>query len=194
MPVAAQAPAALERSILTETNLARTDPESYARHLEQMLAWFEGDILTRPGSRVGLRTKEGARAVREAIAFLRRQEPRPPLTWSDGLWRAARDHARDQGSSGATGHTGGDGSTIDDRTKRYGRWLETVGENIEYGSVEARDVVIALIVDDGVPDRGHRTNIFASTFRVMGAACGPHATYRRICVIDYAGGFEANRR
>ncbi len=187
----AQGPSALERGVLEETNHARTDPAAYARHLEELLPWFQGDILMRPGATAGLRTEEGAAAVREAIAFLKRQEPRPALTWSDGLWRAARDHARDQGPTGATGHAGSDGSTLDDRTKRYGRWLETVGENIEYGSSTAREVVIALIVDDGVASRGHRTNIFAASFRVMGAAYGPHARYRQLCVINYAGGFEA---
>jgi uncharacterized protein YkwD len=127
--------------------------------------------------------------VREAIAFLRLQEPLPPLSWSDGLWLAARDHALDQGRTGATGHDGSDGSTMITRIARYGRWLQTAAENIEYGSEDAREVVIALIVDDGVPSRGHRTNIFAPTLRVMGVACGPHARYRRMCVINYAGGF-----
>ena len=190
----AQSPSAHERAVLDETNLARTDPAAYALHLERMLPWFEGNVLMRPGSNIGLRTDEGSAAVREAVAFLRLQEPRMALSWSDGLWRAARDHALDQGPTGATGHTGGDGSTLDERTKRYGRWLETVGENIEYGSATAREVVIALIVDDGVASRGHRTNIFATTFRVMGAACGPHTRYRQLCVIDYAGGFEPTPR
>jgi uncharacterized protein YkwD len=191
---AAQAPTALERGILAESNLARTDPAGYAAHLERLLPWFDGAVLRRPGTTVGLRTNEGAAAVREAIAFLRRQKPVPALAWSGGLWRAARDHAADQGRSGGMGHTGADGSTVDQRLRRHGRWLESAAENIDYGSDSARDVVISLIVDDGVAGRGHRTNIFNPALRVLGAACGPHPRYRQLCVIDYAGGFEERAR
>lgn len=73
---------------------------------------------------------------------------------------------------------------------RYGQWRVSAAENIDYGSSEARQVVISLIVDDGVAGRGHRKNIFDASFRVVGAACGPHQRYRQVCVIDYAGGFE----
>ena len=184
-------PSALELAVLDETNRARTDPVAFAAHLEQMLPWFDGLVMQRPGRHFGLRTNEGSPAVREAIAFLRLQAPLRPLSWSDGLWRAARDHTLDQGRTGATGHDGDDGSTMSSRMARYGRWLETAAENIDYGAEDAREVVISLIVDDGVPNRGHRTNIFSPNMRVMGAACGTHAEYRRMCVIDYAGGFEA---
>jgi uncharacterized protein YkwD len=92
------------------------------------------------------------------------------------------------------GHTGADGSTVDQRLRRHGRWLESAAENIDYGSDSARDVVISLIVDDGVAGRGHRTNIFNPALRVLGAACGPHPRYRQLCVIDYAGGFEERAR
>jgi uncharacterized protein YkwD len=189
----AQSPSDVERALLSETSLARTNPSAYAAHLEALLPLFDGDVIRRPGSNVGLRTNEGPAAVREAIRFLRQQQPLPPMTWAEGLWRAARDHVRDQGPSGATGHAGRDGSTMDQRMRRYGSWLTTAAENIDYGSETARDVLISLIVDDGVPSRGHRSNIFSSALRVMGGACGPHELYRQMCVIDYAGGFQPLR-
>lgn len=186
---AAQAPSDFERALLAEHNAARTDPAGYAAHLEALLPLFDGSVLRRPGSRVGLQTNEGPNAVREAIRALRAQAPQPPLEWADGLWRAARDHVLDQGPRGATGHDGGDGSTMDTRIRRYGAWMSTAAENIDYGSANARDVLISLIVDDGVPSRGHRRNIFNPNLRVMGGACGTHTRYRTMCVMDYAGGF-----
>jgi hypothetical protein len=50
-------------------------------------------------------------------------------------------------------------------------------------------IVMTLIVDQGVRDRGHRRNIFYRYFKVGGAACGPHARYGTMCVIDFAEGF-----
>lgn len=188
-PLPSQEPTAFERALLAEHNAARTDPAGYARHLEALLPHFTGTVLRRPGSTVGLQTNEGATAVREAIRALREQAPVAALEWSDGIFRAARDHVRDQGPRGATGHNGSDGSTMDSRLRRYGAWLSTAAENIDYGSANARDVLISLIVDDGVPSRGHRRNIFNPNIRVMGGACGEHTRYRTMCVIDYAGGF-----
>ena len=57
---------------------------------------------------------------------------------------------------------------------------------LPYGENPARDVVIQLLVDDGVPDRGHRNNILDGNWGVEGVACGPHRDYRQICVMNYA--------
>jgi uncharacterized protein YkwD len=175
----------LARDLITETNAARRDPSAYSRHLQEMLPQFEGKLLRRPGRAV-LRTEEGSGAVREAIRALRSTRPMGALRWSKGMTAAARDHVRDQGPTGRMEHRGTDGSTPATRVSRYGRWHVSVAENIAYGSNPAREVVLQLIVDDGVGNRGHRKNLLDPEFGVAGAACGPHARYQQICVIDYA--------
>jgi uncharacterized protein YkwD len=66
-------------------------------------------------------------------------------------------------------------------------------ENITYGRHSAREIVLALIVDDGVHGRGHRKNIFNPTYDVAGAAYGPHARFGSVCSIDFASGYAENR-
>jgi uncharacterized protein YkwD len=183
---------AFERQVLVEMNLARTDPSGYARHIERQVRYFDGSLLRLPGE-VALRTTEGAKAVREAAAALRGQSPLPALAASRGLSRAARDHVEDQGPRGRLGHSGSDGSDMTDRIERYGTWDGSVAENISYGSTTARDVVIGLLVDDGVPSRGHRANILSAKARFAGVACGRHTTYGTMCVIDFAGEYREAR-
>jgi uncharacterized protein YkwD len=62
-----------------------------------------------------------------------------------------------------------------------------VGENVEYGGETGREVVINMMVDDGVPGRGHRKNLFDADFGVAGVACGTHSVYRRMCAVNFAG-------
>jgi uncharacterized protein YkwD len=171
--------------IHTETNIVRRDPATYAMHLEAMLPRFDGMMLERDG-RPLLRTEEGAAAVQEAISALRARTPVQPLGWSKGLAGAAEDHVKDQGPIGGVEHYGTDGSDPARRAERRGRWVSGMAENIAYGENPARDVVIQLLVDDGVPDRGHRNNILDGGWGVEGVACGPHRDYRQICVMEYA--------
>jgi uncharacterized protein YkwD len=180
---------AIELEILAELNIARTQPAAYAEILREYRSFIRGTYLERPGE-VTVVLNEGAKAVDEAIAFLSRQKGIPPLSLSKGLSMAARDHARDQGKTGQTGHGGSDRSTMGQRIGRYGAWEKTAGENIAYGGESARDVVIQLIVDDGVASRGHRGNIFNANFLVVGIAFGTHPGYRTVCVQDFAGAYR----
>ena len=179
----------LENHVMGELNRARTHPRQYAVNLAELRKHFKGRDLHRPGNVIVV-TKEGGRAVDEAISFLRSVKPLPPLKLSRGMSRGARDHVNEQGPAGATGHDSNDGSKPWDRVSRYGKWQETIGENISYGSDDAIMVVMGLIIDDGVSDRGHRKNIFNPQFHVAGVACGPHSSFRTMCVITFAAGYE----
>lgn len=179
---------AIEIEIVAELNRARTQPKQYAQLLREYRKFINGNYFERTGE-ITVVLNEGVKAVDEAIAFLERQKPLPPLILSRGLSLAAMDHARDQGATGQTGHAGSDRSTMAARIERYGTWQKTAGENIAYGAESARDVVIQLIIDDGVASRGHRTNIFNASFLVVGVAFGTHPGYRTMCVQDFAGGY-----
>jgi uncharacterized protein YkwD len=179
----------LEKAVVKEMNLARSSPKEYGSLLEQFRKYYDGKLLKLPGE-TPILTKEGTRAVVEAIRSMRSQKPVSPLIPSKGMSLGAKDHVRDLRTSGETQHKGSDGSQTWDRVNRYGTWQKIIGENISFGHNKARSIVMTLMIDDGVPNRGHRKNIFNPNFRLVGVACGDHPAYRTICVITLAGGYR----
>lgn len=181
---------ALERSVVQELNRARTNPSRFAAELEARIPNYRGYVYRKPGEEIGVRTVEGADAVREAVRVLRGTRPVAPVRLSPGMSAGAADHVRDQGPRGGLGHDGRDRSTPSSRISRYGRWFGLVSENIQYGrATTGHDVIADLLVDDGVSDRGHRRNALDPNVRVAGVSCGRHATYEQMCVIVHAGDF-----
>ena len=180
---------ALERGIVDELNFARTDPRGYAASLERDLQYYQGTLFRRPGEESALQTREGAAAVREAIRILRQMQPLSGLRASDGINLAARDHVKDQAPRGLMNHRGTDGTMAWDRVSRYGEWKSKISENMTFGPATPHDVVSALIIDDGIADRGHRKNIFDPQVKLVGISCGPHKSYRVMCDMVHAGGF-----
>lgn len=180
----------LAMQVLAEINLGRSEPSTYAGFLREFRGRFRGEFYVLPGSTIRMQTSEGVKAVDEAIKFLSRLKPLPPLAWSDGLAAAAAELAEEQGRSGATGHVGRQSHGMRERIERHGKWERQIAENIGYGPKDPRNMVMQLIVDDGVPNRGHRKNTFSTAFNVAGVACGPHPGFGSMCVVDFAGGFR----
>jgi uncharacterized protein YkwD len=189
----AQAPAfersmVFERAVVREMSDARVRPRAYAKYLRELRDGFEGTLWRRPG-RTPLRTEEGLAAYDEAIAFLESANPVGPLRFNEGLARAARLHARDLGAHGTLEHVGSDGSRLSDRLNRLGTWHGLIAENIGTLEEDPRQVVIQLLVDDGVPSRGHRHNLFNPDLHQAGVGSAPHPDFQVVTVIDYADGF-----
>jgi len=169
-------------------NMMRAKPSAFIPYVRSMKSRFNGNIFkTSTGG--NLRTNEGVAAVAEYENFLRNARPVQQMKWSDGLMKACYDHVKDTGPSGATGHTGVDGSTMSTRIARYMKWERTAGENIMYTSNSPLQVLTDLAVDDGVSSRGHRRNIFQGKFAYVGIYTGPHKTYGRQTVLDYSGSY-----
>jgi uncharacterized protein YkwD len=175
------------RAVIREMNLARQNPALYATFVQELRSRMSGNVLVLPGH-TRIRTKEGTSALDDAIRFLRNAQPLLPLVFSRGMSRAAADHCADQ-ADGGFGHEGRDRSHAGQRIARYGNFSGGWAENISYGKSSARDVVLALIIDDGLPARKHRKNIFNPSYNCAGAAFGRHARFGTMCSMDFAGGY-----
>lgn len=186
MAAPAQADPAFEAEVLAELNRARTAPAQFARTLRDFRSGFSRDRqFTHFGSDQPFLSIEGTPAVDEAIAFMARARPLPPLASSPLLAAAAADHTDEQGPAGRVGHQSRNGRWPADRLTARGGGTY-VAETISYGAPSPLDVVIQLIVDDGVPSRGHRTILFDPQYQHIGIACGPHRTYRTMCTLSLA--------
>jgi uncharacterized protein YkwD len=180
----------LADEIFAEANALRADPKGLVPVLVDLAGRYRGNTLTVEG--VNINSREGAAAVREAIGFCSGASPQPVLARVPELDAAARAHQADQAVSGALGHRGSDGSSPSQRIRRHLKSAGKTGECISYGSccsvsnITGRDIVIQLLVDDGVRDRAHRKNLMNPLFRRTGIACGPHRKYEVSCVITYA--------
>ena len=182
------APSDYEQGVLKELNAARTNPQSLIATLQELYRRMDGKFLfLTPTLRI--ETKEGAAAITGALKALRETAATTPFEYSESLSRAARDHQVDQNQTGQIGHFSAKTKGPLERAKRYVILQGKSGENISYGDygIEGpKSVPVAFIVDDGVPDRGHRRNLFDPAFRLVGIACGPHPQYQKMCVVDFA--------
>ena len=176
----------LQKDVLFELNKVRSNPKRFAEtYMEDLGTAFDGKLFTYPGQ-LTVRSQEGISPLKECIQFLKKAEPLPILNPAEGLAKASAELVNDQQNHGGIGHIARNGSTPQKRIEKYGDWDVCSAEDITYGSFEARQIVIALLIDDGVPDRGHRKNIMNPCFHFAGVANGGHPSYLSMCVIDYA--------
>lgn len=182
---AVAAPSSFESQVFDELNYFREDPADYGNVLREYRGRFDGKLMVaEEGDDTDIMTHEGVAAVDEAIRTLRGQAPLSTLQWSEPLARAAADHVAAQSRSGAVGHyTNGRGPGERMRARGGGPY---VSEVITYGHRTPEGVIYQLLVDDGVPDRGHRINLLRKDLRYAGVACGSHRTWRTMCVIMMA--------
>ena len=153
-----------EQKVVLFMNLARHDGKLFSETFLQ--AYLEENQLSRSSY------------VRSLIRDLKKVSGLAPLIPEEDLTAVAQGHATKSGKSGHTGHK--------DFNKRFrpllGNPYQRVGENCSYGYEEAIDIVLSLLIDEGIKDLGHRKNILNTEFNSVGVAIRPHKRYRVNCV------------
>ena len=120
------------------------------------------------------------------ISELKKAKPVNALQSSSVLEKLARGHAIDMGEKGKVGHTSSNGTTFENRVRKK---IKTgmIAENCDYGNADPLDIVMSLLIDDGITSLGHRKNILHPSLNYVGIAIEKHKTYRMNCVMDFAG-------
>lgn len=167
----------VEKDVILELNKARNNPKAYAAlYILPLKDTFKG--------------KEGTVALVECLSEMSKLDSLDALSFARGLYDCAKAHAVESAEAGAFSHTRVNGTETFDAFKKYGSY-SSAGENIAAGQKTPRDVVVDLLIDDGVAGRGHRKNILSANFDAVGAGYSDkHKIYRTMWVFDFASGWN----
>lgn len=186
-------PSALEQELLNEINVARTNPQTYITYLEEHKKLFKGKKVDYPDYM--METYEGTAAVDEAIKFLKKQSNLAPLTFSAILSKPAKTQLMDLLENPSLDHTGKDGSNLPKRLANIGvKPTSTTAENIMKDLSDPRQIVMLMIVDDGIKSRQHRKTLFEKSYKQIGVAYGLANNGKGVSVMVFAGTFKENAR
>ena len=182
---------AIQVSLYKELNKLRKDPRSYIPLIQQEMNTIKkNNVLRKKDSNLQIQTFEGKAAYEDAILFLEKQEPVQPLTKEIRLSYAAADLVKDIGERGVVTHQDKDGLFVSERIEKYCEWDFCANEVIEVSSKNAQDILVSLLVDDGIRDRLDRRALFQHIYNYVGIACGPHSEYEIVTVMVFAGGIR----
>ena len=174
----------LEKELFHQHNELRTNPKNYLSKLRDCLNHFKDKIYHKPNEDP-IQTYEGISAVKEAIQFLKNQKPVHELTLNKDISQACKDHINDIGPKGLTNHEGSTGTNIGERIEKYCEWDGATAENLDFGFKKAENILLNMIIDDGVKERFQRINLFNPEFNIIGIAAGPHKDYGICVAIGY---------
>ncbi len=89
---------------------------------------------------------------------------------------SAKSHAY---QSGITGYVGHERKAPDSKLKKH-----YYGECCDYGHKDALEIVLSLLIDEGIPSLGHR-DICLSNYSKVGVSIQPHKKYGTNTVLDF---------
>ncbi|HEC42178.1 MAG TPA: CAP domain-containing protein [Bacteroides sp.] len=155
-----------EKEVILLSNLARVDGPFFTEtFLKQYLI---------------LKDKKSNKYIRSLYKDLQKVKDLPMLLPEKELYDVARDHATKSGVKGYEGHKG--------FKNRYTPVMENfmeVGENIYYGEYTPVEIVLQLLIDEGIEDLGHRHNLLNPRFNSLGVSIKPHKEYKYNCVMSF---------
>ncbi len=149
----------MDKEMIKELNFVRQYPKVYASIVAKYLA-HESKSWS------GL-TKDEYDSGIELIEELKVMTPIQLLYPKKCVYEAAKKHGEDCKKRGYTNHTGSDNSSPFSRISSFCSNLSG-NENIVGGPKNVRTLVLLLLVDAGISNRGHRTNMLNAGWKYVG--------------------------
>ena len=170
-----------EKKTIMLVNLARMNGQKYLQ------TYFQEYIKTTPYEEMSNSSNKYMVSLKVDLDKTRNL---PMLLPDEGLFKAARYHAKDAGKNGIIGHTSSNGTTMSKRLPKYVKGWNRIAENCSYGYDEAVNIVGQLLLDNDVPSLGHRKSILSKELELIGVAIAPHTKYKFNCVMDFCTKFK----
>lgn len=127
-----------QQELIDEINLVRSNPSGYVAYIQDFLDYWESSASEKA-------------TAQELIKVLKKTKPMNKLAYSEKLGNLAKQHCEWISKTSNFKHS------------KFG-----FAENIQYGNDIIRFAVIDLLIDHGVPGRGHRKNLLNPDFKYIG--------------------------
>ena len=154
-----------ERKVIYILNLMRKNPKLFAR---SVVAKYPG--LAYQGWLVNIDE------YKSLMDTLLKMQPVNLLKPDKKCYTSSQCHAASTGPKGYVGH-----ARIDTHCDSL---LYYNGECIDYGYDRALDIIMHLMIDEGVSSLGHRL-ICISSYKGLGVSIQPHKQYGHMAVLDF---------
>ena len=124
-----------EQEMINEINNLRANPARYCVYVENYLQKYEAD-------------DEVKSAAKELVELLKKMKPLTPLAVSTAMYKDARQYGMLMARKNIFEHSS---------LPYY--------ENLSLGHKDIRDAIVDLLIDDGIPNRGHRNNLLSEKIK-----------------------------
>lgn len=153
-----------EKNVIKLINLARMYPKQFAKNYvakydEKQTGYAYDASYTKDKNSL--------------ISELNAMKPLKPLVFDSAMYELAKCWSSESGKSGEIGHA------------RKNCKSGYSGECCSYGFKGALDIVMQLMVDNNIPNHGHRKIILTPYYSKVGIKNGSHKTYTYHSVIDF---------
>ncbi|MFM6924498.1 MAG: hypothetical protein ACKOU7_03280 [Ferruginibacter sp.] len=155
-----------EKEVIYILNLVRANPALFAKTVLVPYPSVSGD---------GYLAEDSFYFI-SLVNTLQTMEPLGILYPDYPCFESAKYHAV---ASGITGYIGHERKTRAAKLKKH-----YYGECCDYGHSDPLDIVLALLIDEGIPSLGHR-DLLLTNYTKIGVSIQPHKKYGNNAVIDF---------